>query len=53
MSGITGYLGPEGSYSHIAAKRLAEGEIAPYQSFFLLVKALREGDIDSIVLPVE
>ena len=53
MSGITGYLGPEGSYSHVAAKRLAEGEIAPYQSFFLLVKALKEGETDSIVLPVE
>ena len=53
MSSVTGYLGPEGSYSHIAAKKLAEGEIAPFQSFFLLVKALKEGAVDAIVLPVE
>ena len=53
MSSVTGYLGPEGSYSHIAAKKLAEGEIAPFPSFFLLVKALKEGAVDAIVLPVE
>ncbi len=53
MSAVTGYLGPEGSYSQIAAQRLSKGEIVPYPTFFLLVKALREGEADSIVLPVE
>ena len=53
MSLKTGYLGPEGSYSQIAARLLAQGEYLPYPSFYALVGALQENSVDGIVLPVE
>ncbi len=50
----TGYLGPEGSYSSLAAKQLSpKSEQVPYRSFAEVVNALLSGDADEIVLPVE
>ena len=49
-----GYLGPEGSYSGIAAKTFAaDAELKAYASFPLVVSALVSGGCDYIVLPVE
>ena len=50
----TGYLGPEGSYSHLAAKKMTpESTLSAYDSFPLLFRALKEGEADCIVIPVE
>ena len=48
-----GYLGPEGSYSQLAAQKLSRGDIIPYPSFCALIAALEQGETDGIVLPVE
>lgn len=49
-----GYLGPQGSYSQIAALAFKGDNIClPYPSFYALFKALRLGQTDSIVLPIE
>lgn len=49
-----GYLGPEGTYSEIAASRLCpDAEKKAFQSFPLLVNALKNGEIDCIAIPVE
>ncbi len=49
-----GYLGPEGTYSHLAAKSLGCGSaLVAYPSFPALISALTEKEVDSIVLPVE
>ena len=49
----TGYLGPEGSYSYLAANRPQNGELVPYDSFPLLFRALECGELDCIVIPIE
>ena len=49
-----GYLGPEGSYSGLAAATLrADANFKEYASFPLVVSALVAGECDYIVLPVE
>ncbi|MCD8294147.1 MAG: ACT domain-containing protein [Clostridia bacterium] len=49
-----GYLGPEGSYSEIAAERIMpEAEKVAYQNFPLLMKALLSKEADVIVAPIE
>ena len=49
-----GYLGPEGSYSSVAAKMLCpDSECVPYHSFSAAVGALLRGDAAFAVLPVE
>ncbi len=49
-----GYLGPEGSYSHLACGVLCpEATPAAYPSFRHVMNALSSGDCDFIVLPVE
>ncbi|MDE6868906.1 MAG: ACT domain-containing protein [Clostridia bacterium] len=51
---MVGYLGPEGSYSHLAAKKLRpDGALKAYQSFPLAMQALEGGAVDEIVLPIE
>ncbi len=51
---MTGYLGPEGSYSYLAAKKLRPDQtLRAFQSFPLAVQALEEGEVDDIVLPIE
>lgn len=53
MSGI-GYLGPNGSYSHLAAKKFRPGRLMhSYPSFKLTVDALLKGECDMAVLPIE
>lgn len=48
------YLGPEGSYSYLAAGRLCpDTEGIPCKSFFEAVEMLKRGEADSAVLPVE
>lgn len=49
-----GYLGPEGTYSHLAALSLGAGcSLVAYPSFPSLIVALKQGELDKIVLPVE
>ncbi len=49
-----GYLGPEGSYSHIAAKTFRpNANLCGYGSFMLAVEALVKGECTSVALPVE
>ena len=48
------YLGPVGSYSHLAAMKMCEGaEVEAYGSFFLAMGALERGECDWAVLPIE
>ncbi len=48
------YLGPKGTYSHLAAKTMAgESERIPYRSFAEIFGALSRGEVDSAVIPVE
>ena len=50
----TGYLGPEGSYSHIAANALRPNDkLIAYASFPLVFSALVSGEVESIVIPIE
>ena len=49
-----GYLGPEGSYSYLAAKKMAPtGVLKAYDSFPLVFRALNFGEVDCIVIPIE
>lgn len=49
-----GYLGPEGSYSYLAASNMfPESEKVAYASFYLVVKAVLSGDVSGAVLPIE
>lgn len=49
-----GYLGPKGTYSHLAALCLGEGcALVGYPSFPSLIRALKSGELDKVVLPVE
>lgn len=49
-----GYLGPDGTYSFLAAKKLCpQAELTAYSSFFTLFKALKSGAVGAIVVPVE
>ena len=49
-----GYLGPDGTYSFLAAKKLCpQADLTAYSSFFTLFKALEEGAVNAIVVPVE
>lgn len=50
----TGYLGPEGSYSYLAAKKMTPSNIlSAYGSFPRIMQALTEGEVDCTVIPVE
>lgn len=50
----TGCLGPTGSYSEEAAKRLCpQSRIELFRTFPAVVRALKEGEVDEIVLPIE
>ncbi|MDE7379755.1 MAG: hypothetical protein K2N14_01765 [Clostridia bacterium] len=51
---VAGYLGPEGTYSSIAAHTLLpDANAVAYPSFFALFNALESGEVDRIVLPIE
>lgn len=50
----TGYLGPEGSYSHLAATYMRPNSILlSYVGFPQLIAALKRGETDGAVVPVE
>lgn len=50
----TGYLGPEGSYSYLAVKKMTPlAEAVAYDSFPLVMKSLLSGEVDCTVIPVE
>lgn len=50
----TGCLGPEGSYSEQAAKILSpDSELILYRNFPAVVRSLKTGETDEIVLPIE
>lgn len=50
----TAYLGPEGSYSQLAAKKLCpDCALIPYASFRLAVNAVESGECRYAVLPIE
>ena len=52
--GTVGYLGPEGTYSEIAAGKLRpQDKKVAYKSFPLLVNALKKGEVDCAAMPVE
>lgn len=49
-----GYLGPNGSYSSLASEKLCGGaELVAYASFRALFSALKAGDVDAAVIPIE
>ncbi len=51
---VTGYLGPSGTYSEIAAKNLSvSGKKVAYPSFVTLFSALKKGEVNAIVIPIE
>lgn len=48
------YLGPDGSYSSLAARKLApEAELLPYNSFPAVFAALERGEADGAAVPIE
>ena len=50
----TGYLGPEGSYSYLAAKKMTpKAHLSAYDSFPLVFSALMSDEVDCIVIPIE
>ena len=52
--GRVGYLGPDGSYSQLAAVNMCgDGELAPFARFTQGFKKLEEGYFDAIVVPIE
>lgn len=51
MSEKVGYLGPQGSYSEIAARRFGS-DCVPFANFYKLVKALLCGEVACAALPI-
>ncbi len=51
---VTAYLGPEDSYSYLAAKKMTPSHILrAYDSFPLIFRALASGEVDCAVIPIE
>lgn len=51
---IIGYLGPEGSYTSLAAEKLRpDAERRAYGNFRLVMQALVSGECDGVVAPIE
>ncbi len=50
---MTGYLGPDGSYSSVAARKLTDDELVPFKNFRDLMYACHNGEVDAIVFPIE
>ena len=49
-----GYCGVEGAYAHIAAKKMfPHARLEPFSDFAQAYKAVEEGTLDSVVLPLE
>lgn len=51
---VIGYLGPDGSYSQLAAQKLCKDALRrEYPTFFALMSALLSGEADGVVMPIE
>ena len=51
---VIGYLGPDGSYSQVAAQKLCQdARLTEYPTFYALMDALKRGSADGIILPIE
>lgn len=51
---VTAYLGPEGSYSHVAAQKLTpNANLLPYGNFSKVFSAVNSGEADFAVIPIE
>lgn len=48
-----GYLGPEGSFSEEAARKITADEYMPFSTIPKLLKAFWNGEIGKIVIPIE
>ncbi len=50
----TAYLGPEGSYSYLAAQKMTpENVLSAYDSFPKIMRAVTSGEADCSVIPIE
>lgn len=50
----TAYLGPDGSYSYLAAKKITpSNELSAYDSFPQIMRALTSEEVDCTVIPIE
>ncbi len=51
---VIGYLGPEGSYSYLAARKFRpDAEHKPYPSFRSLMRALMSDECSAVAVPIE
>lgn len=51
---MTGYLGPIGTFSHIAAEKFCRGEtLSEYPTIHSAITAVEYGEIDACIVPVE
>ena len=51
---MTGYLGPIGTFSHIAAEKFCRGErLSEYPTIHSAIMAVEYGEIDACIVPVE
>lgn len=49
-----GYLGPEGSFSHIAVKHFESiYSLIPYKNFYSLLYAVENNELDATLVPIE
>lgn len=52
---MLGYLGPVGSFSHLAALNFSQGadELKEYKTIFAAIKAVDDGEIERCIVPIE
>lgn len=50
---MIGYFGPEGTFTHQALLTFARGEFRPYATVNLALEAVRSGEIDQALVPIE
>ncbi len=49
----TGFLGPVGTFSYLALQKYSAHDGVPKDSFFELFDALKSGEVDQIIVPIE
>jgi len=51
---MTGYLGPSGTFSHIAAMNFCTGEeLKEYATIYSAIMAVEQGEIEACIVPIE
>lgn len=51
---MTGYLGPAGTFSHIAAQKFCPGEaFKEYATIYAAIMAVEQGEIQACIVPIE